>query len=383
MRKVYVDNSATSFPKAPGVSSAVKDFLDNVGCNVNRGGYQSSYNTALEILQTRKMLCELLCFAEPKNVVFTPGITYSLNMILRGFLHEGDHVITTSMEHNGVMRPLHELSKGGVWYDIAGCASDGSLATKEIAALITAKTKAVVMTHASNVCGTVLPIADVYEICRARGVKLIVDAAQTAGVLDIDMACIDALAFTAHKGLLAPQGLGGFIINSDMEQMVEPLITGGTGSLSHEITQPGFMPDKLESGTMNIPAIIGLKASLEYIKSIGTKAIFEKEAELAEDFIAQVSKLSGVRIVGKKNMTGALAVISLDFANMDNSEMAATLDAEFGIMTRCGLHCAPNAHKTLGTYPHGTVRFSFGHLNTAEEVEYIAASVKEVLSRRA
>jgi len=197
------------------------------------------------------------------------------------------------------------------------------------------------------------------------------------------MACIDALAFTAHKGLLAPQGLGGFIINSDMEQMVEPLITGGTGSLSHEITQPGFMPDKLESGTMNIPAIIGLKASLEYIKSIGTKAIFEKEAELAEDFIAQVSKLSGVRIVGKKNMTGALAVISLDFANMDNSEMAATLDAEFGIMTRCGLHCAPNAHKTLGTYPHGTVRFSFGHLNTAEEVEYIAASVKEVLSRRA
>ena len=382
MKKIYVDNSATSFPKAPGVSDAIKDFLDNIGCNVNRGGYKSSYSTALEILGVRMMLCEMLNFSEPKNVVFTPGITHSLNMILKGFLEDGDHVITTSMEHNGVMRPLHELSKIGVSYDVVRCAGDGTLNPKDIAALMTAKTKAVVMIHASNVCGTVLPISDIFEICRPRGIKLIVDSAQTAGILDIDMACIDALAFTCHKGLLATQGLGGFVVNSEMAEMIRPLITGGTGSLSHEITQPDFLPDKFESGTMNIPAIIGLKKSLEYIKTIGAKVILEKEIALAESFVSEVSKIDGACIIGKKDMTDRVAVISLDFANIDNAEMAEILDSEFGIMTRCGLHCAPNAHKTLGTYPHGTVRFSFGHFNTAEEIDYVVSSVREILNRR-
>ena len=382
MKKIYVDNSATSFPKAPGVSDAIKDFLDNIGCNVNRGGYKSSYSTALEILGVRMMLCEMLNFSEPKNVVFTPGITHSLNMILKGFLEDGDHVITTSMEHNGVMRPLHELSKIGVSYDVVRCAGDGTLNPKDIAALMTAKTKAVVMIHASNVCGTVLPISDIFEICRPRGIKLIVDSAQTAGILDIDMACIDALAFTCHKGLLATQGLGGFVVNSEMAEMIRPLITGGTGSLSHEITQPDFLPDKFESGTMNIPAIIGLKKSLEYIKTIGAKVILEKEIALAESFVLEVSKIDNVRIIGKKDMTDRVAVISLDFANIDNAEMSEILDSEFGIMTRCGLHCAPNAHKTLGTYPHGTVRFSFGHFNTAEEIDYVVSSVREILNRR-
>ena len=377
--KVYADNSATSFPKAPGVSDAMKDFLDNVGCNVNRGGYESSYSTALEILNTRKLLCELFNFSEPRNVIFTPSVTYSLNMILKGFLREGDHVITTSMEHNGVMRPLHELSENGVTYDAVTCGSDGALDAGDITGLINAKTKAVVMTHASNVCGTVLPIRDVSEICARRGIKLIIDAAQTAGVLDIDMAHIDALAFTCHKGLLASQGLGGFIIKTELAEKIRPVITGGTGSLSHEITQPDFLPDKFESGTMNIPAIMGLKKSLEYIKSTGVKAIFEKEIALAGKFISRMSKLDGVSIIGKKGLDGRLAVVSLDFKNRDNAEIAAALDSDYGIMTRCGLHCAPLAHKTLRTYPHGTVRFSFGHFNTPDEIDYIAASIEEIL----
>ncbi|MCL2699077.1 MAG: aminotransferase class V-fold PLP-dependent enzyme [Defluviitaleaceae bacterium] len=379
MKKVYADNSATSFPKAPGVSDAIKDFLDNVGCNVNRGGYQSAYNAALEILDTRKLLCELFNFNEPRNVIFTPGVTYSINMILKGFLKEGDHVITTSMEHNGVMRPLHELSKSGVSYDAAVCRDDGSLDANDIGKLINRKTKAVIMTHASNVCGTVLPIHDVYEICAKHGVKLIVDSAQTAGVLDIDMSYIDALAFTCHKGLLASPGLGGFLVKSDFAEMIDPILTGGTGSQSHEITQPDILPDKFESGTMNIPAIIGLKKALEYIKTVSVRTIFEKETALTEKFLCEISKIGGVGIVGKKDLQNRIAVISLDFKNRDNAEISAALDSDYGIMTRCGLHCSPSAHKTLKTFPRGTVRFSLGHFNTPDDVEYIAQAVKEIL----
>jgi len=381
VKKVYADNSSTSFPKAPGVSDTIKDFLDNVGCNVNRGGYESSYNVALEILKTRKQLCELFNFSEPRNVIFTPGITYSLNMILHGFLKDGDHVITTSMEHNGVMRPLHELSKKGVEYDVAPCNSDGSLDVAVVAKLINSKTKAVVMTHASNVCGTILPIYDVSEVCKKHGVKLIVDSAQTAGILDIDMSFIDALAFTCHKGLLATQGLGGFLVKNDLAEMIEPIITGGTGSLSHEIIQPTMLPDKLESGTMNIPAILGLKKALEYIEVVGVKAIYEKEMEYTKKFLCEVSKMNGVRIVGKSDLQDRIAVISLDFIGRDNAEIASVLDVDYGIMTRCGMHCAPTAHKSLQTYPQGTVRFSFGHFNTMEDVDYTIESVKEILGK--
>ena len=380
MKKIYADNSATSFPKAPGVSDAIKDFLDNVGCNVNRGGYQSSYNTALEILKIRKQLCELFNFNQPRNVIFTPGITYSLNMILKGFLKDGDHVVTTSMEHNGVMRALHELSQIGVSYDMAQCNSDGSLTTNAIAKLINNKTKAVVMTHASNVCGTILPVYEISEICKKHGIKLIVDSAQTAGALDIDMSYIDALAFTCHKGLLAAQGLGGFLVKNDFAEMIDPIITGGTGSQSHEIIQPTVLPDKFEPGTMNIPAIMGLKKALEYIRLVGIKTIYKKEMELAEKFLYEACRMNGIRIVGKHGLQDRIAVISIDFINRDNAEIASILDQDYGIMTRCGMHCAPIAHKTLQTYPQGTVRFSFGHFSTPEDIEYTIASIKEILA---
>ena len=395
MRKVYADNSATSFPKAPGVSDAVKDFLDNNGCNVNRGGYSDAYETALEILETRQMLAGLFHAAGPQEVIFTPSVTYSLNMLLRGFLRKGDHVITTSMEHNAVMRPLHALVQEGVAYDAVPCAKDGSLNADDILPFIGQNTKAVVMLHASNVCGTVLPVSDVAEICRKNKLRLIVDAAQTAGLLEINVQGIDALAFTGHKGLLAPQGLGGFVVKEEFAAEVKPIIMGGTGSFSHEIVQPELLPDKFESGTMNIPAIIGLKKALEYLKTTGIKNIREKEMLLSNAFISEMLGVDGVRIVSRpagsdgygrlddRSENNMISVVSLDFPGRDNASVAAALDSDYGIMTRCGLHCAPGAHKTLGTYPYGTVRFSFGHQNTIDEVDYIVRSIREIIKNGA
>jgi len=380
LKKIYADNGATSFPKAPGVSDAMKYFLDHVGCNVNRGGYASSYDVALEIATTRQLLCKLFHFDKPQNVIFTSGLTCSINVILQGFLKAGDHVITSSVEHNAVMRPLHELKKKEVSYSVAQCNIDGTLDVDQITKLIIPQTKAVVLIHASNVCGTVLPIYDVAKICKKHNIKLIVDAAQSAGVLNLDMNDIDALTFTAHKGLLGPQGLGGFVLKDDFVPLISPLITGGTGSKSHELDQPTLMPDKFESGTMNLPAIIGLKTSLEYILSVGIKTIFQHEMQLTERFISEVRKIDGVDIVGKNDLIDRVATVSLNFKNKDNAEVSAILDEEYGIMTRCGLHCAPAAHQTLGTYPSGTVRFSFGYFNTPQEVDEIVRSIKDTLS---
>jgi len=379
MRRIYADNGSTSFPKASGVSCVIKDYLDNVGCNINRGGYTSSYDIAMEVLETRQLLADMFHAASPQEVVFTPSATYSINMLLQGFLKKGDHVITTSMEHNAVMRPLHVLSQNGVAYDTAPCSADGSLNVDAIIPLIRKETKAIVMLHASNVCGTVMPIDEVAEVCHRYNIRLIVDAAQTAGVLDINANAIDALVFAGHKGLMGPGGIGGFIIKKDFAGEISPLIVGGTGSLSHGIKQPNFLPDKFESGTINILGILGLKKAVEYINSVGMASIYEKEMDITATFISQVGGISGANIVGKTGIAGRVAVVSLSFPQNDNASIAAALDEDYGIMTRCGLHCAPAAHKTLGTYPHGTVRFSFGCFNTIDEVGYIVQALKEII----
>jgi cysteine desulfurase family protein len=379
MRKVYADNGSTSFPKAPQVSDIIKGFLDNRAYNISRGGYADSYYVAGEVLETRQMLAKMFYIGNPQEVIFTPSVTYSLNMLLQGFLKKGDHVITTSMEHNSVMRPLYALSSMGITYDTVPCDDTGSFEADNVTSFIKRNTKAVVMTHASNVCGTVMPIKEVSKICQKHNLRFIVDAAQTAGVLDIDASTIDALAFTGHKGLLGPQGIGGFIIKKDFAKEITPIITGGTGSLSHEFVQPDILPDKFESGTMNIPGIVGLKKAVEYINSVGMKEIYEKEIALTSTFISEVQNIDGVNIIGKKDTVDRVAVVSLDFPENDNAIVASLLDEKYGIMTRCGLHCAPIAHKTLGTYPHGTVRFSFGYFNTMDEIGYIVQSLKEFM----
>jgi len=382
MRKIYVDNSSTSFPKAPGVSDVIKEFIDNVGCNINRGGYEDSYNVALEILEARQTISDMFHSGDPQEVVFTPSVTHSLNMLLQGYLKKGDHAITTSMEHNSVMRPLQALSKVGVSYDVINCEVDGSLNVENITPLIKKETKAIIMLHASNVCGTIMPIDKVSKICRKHGLKLIVDAAQTAGALDIDAGRVDALAFAGHKGLLGPQGIGGFIIKKEFANDIKPLIMGGTGSKSNDFEQPEILPDKFESGTMNIPAILGLKRAIEYINSIGIKQIYKKEIELTSIFLTMLQEVKGTRIIGKSSTADRVAVVSIDFPQMDNAEIAATLFEKYRIMTRCGLHCAPAAHKTLNTYPLGTVRFSFGYFNTVEDIDYIIESIKEIVGKK-
>ena len=379
MNKVYIDNGATSFPKAPGVSDAIKYFLDNVGCNVNRGSYTDSYNVEMEILDTRQMIADMFHVKSPQEVIFTPSVTHSLNMLLQGFLKKGDHVITTSMEHNAIMRPLYALGKARITYDTVPCDKSGTLKAEDIIPLINKNTKLVIMLHASNVCGTVMPIDSVSDICKKYKLKLIVDAAQTAGVLDINAQGVDALAFSGHKGFLAAQGIGGFVIKKEFADEIEPIITGGTGSLSNEIEQPQFLPDKFESGTMNIPAIIGLKKAIEYINLTGIKNIYDKEMLLTSSLISKIRSIDGISLVGEEDSVSRVAVVSLDFISKDNAEIAFSLDSNYGIMTRCGLHCAPCAHKTLGTYPRGTVRLSFGHFNTMDEVEYIVQSIKEII----
>ncbi|KMT20877.1 aminotransferase class V-fold PLP-dependent enzyme [Clostridium cylindrosporum] len=381
MKKVYLDNAATTFPKAPGVAEAMSDYILNVGSNVGRGSYESSYSAGQIVYETRELLCEMFNFNDPLNAVFTSNITQSLNMITRGYLKPGDHVIISSMEHNAVVRPLVSLQKIGVEFDKVMCDSEGKLNPSDIEPLIKPNTKMLIMTHASNVCGTILPLEEVGLICKKHNIYFVVDSAQTAGVIPIDFEKfnLSALTFTGHKGLLGPQGIGGFLIDMDFANEVSSIYEGGTGSLSESETQPDYMPDKFESGTLNIPGIYGLNASLKYVNSYGLSAIEEKEKELSSLFINDVLSINSAKIAGIKGTDGRTSTVSINFENYDNSEIAFLLDKEYGIMTRVGLHCAPSAHKTLGTFPSGTVRFSFGHFNTIDEVKYTIDSINNVL----
>lgn len=381
MRRIYLDNGATSFPKAPGVSDAVCNYINNVGGNVGRGTYESAYSAGRIVYETRELLSSLFNFDNPLNVAFTMNITQSLNILLKGLLKSGDHVIVSSMEHNAIMRPIMTLNKNGVEFDRVQCSREGILNPKDLEVLIKPNTKLIVMTHASNVSGTILPIEEVGKICKSHGIYFILDAAQSAGVLEVDFKKfnLNALAFTGHKGLLGPQGIGGFLVDEILSKEIEPFIEGGTGSLSESECQPDYMPDKFESGTLNIPGIYGLNASLKYINNVGINEIYEKEMLLTERFLNKVQNISGFNIAGIKGTAGRTAVVSIDFKNHDNSEIAFILDRDFGIMTRVGLHCAPSAHKTLKTFPEGTVRFSFGHANTIEDVDYAVDSLNKTI----
>lgn len=386
MNNIYFDQAATSFPKGKGVIEAMVSFMSEVGTNVNRGSYVDAYETAGKIYETRELLCRFFDL-EPisqaaKNVIFTANITYALNMILKGYFGKGDHVLVSSMEHNAVMRPLIQLQKEGlITFDRIPCNQEGDLQINAIGPLIRPNTKAIIMTHASNVCGTIMPLGQVGEIAHNRGLKFIVDTAQTAGVVPISMKDmkIDALAFTGHKGLLGPQGIGGFLVKDDIAEQMIPLISGGTGSVSDTEEMPDFLPDKFEAGTLNIPGIMGLYRGLEYLNELGLEVIREKEMLLTQKFIDGVSGNNKIHLVGKRNCVDRTAVISLQTKGMDEAELAFRLDSEYGIMTRVGMHCAPGAHKTLGTFPRGTIRFSFGYENTPQEIDYAIDAIRELL----
>lgn len=371
MRPIYCDNGSTSFPKAPGLGNAIGRHIDYNGYNISRGGYGKAYSLEGEIIQAREAICRLFHCDDTKNVIFTPGATVGLNMILKGLLKKGDHIITTSMEHNAVVRPLAQLEQQGVLWSEAQCDEKGRLNPQEIRRLIRPETKLVLVIHGSNVCGTLIPVSKIGQICKENHIFFCVDASQTAGSERIHMQewNANALIFPGHKALLGPQGIGAMLLSNTLASKMEPLFSGGTGSVSHREEMPESLPDKFQPGTLNIPGIIGLKHAIDFIEKEGLSTMIENKRSITHAFIEEVCNMKGVRLIGLPGQDDRCAVVSLDFVKRDNAEVAFILEKEFGIMTRCGLHCAPHAHKTLGTFPHGTVRFSFGYFNTMMDVK--------------
>ena len=383
MKKIYLDQASTSYPKAPSVARAVYDYLSGSAVNVNRGGYRAAYSVEEQIFETREQLLRLFHFTsgKGKNVIFTPNITTSLNILLKGLLKPGDHVLVSSMEHNAIMRPLVQLAGNG---DRIPCREDGSLLIEKAEALLRPETRLLVCLHASNVCGTMIPVQKLSAFCQKHHLLFILDTAQTAGAVPIDMEALhlDALAFTGHKSLRGPQGIGGFLITNELAAQIEPLISGGTGSVSHTEEVPAFLPDRFEPGTPNIPGILGLHAALSDLEKTSMEESFQHEMKLTQEFIDGIQALDpfekNIRIIGKKNTSDRCAVVSLQTLQPDMSMVAYELDSTYSIMTRVGLHCAPSAHKTFSTYPSGTIRFSFGPKNTSREVETTLDALKKI-----
>ena len=411
MTKIYLDNASTSFPKPACVPEAVTRFMTGVGSNVGRGSYDLAYEAEGMVYETREALCRLFNGPDPKNIIFTKNVTESLNFLIKGILKPGDHVLVSSMEHNAVMRPLRQIAYEEGVEEAAGrsisftripCNDRGQMTapaegavgtsikdspTPLLRPLLKKNTRAVIMTAASNVCGTVLPYDKMGKFCRENGLLFILDTAQAAGVLPLDMRAmgIDALAFTGHKGLLGPQGIGGFLISDELASRTEPLIAGGTGSYSHTEAIPPILPDRFEAGTLNLPGIAGLSAALSYLEKTGIDRIRGHEFSLTARFLEGLKPLEEaglIRLIGLPAdspgipRTGVVSILPL---KKDPAEVAFRLDSEAGIMTRVGLHCAPNAHKTLGTFPTGTVRFSFGWANTEAEVDRALEALKTLL----
>lgn len=366
---INLNQAASSFPKAPGVADAVHRYLAEGAFNVQRGGGQESLAVGDVVFDTRRLLASFFGAKSPKQVCFTAGVTAALNMIVYSWLNPGDHVICSSLEHNAVLRPLAFSKTRGIDYSLVEAAKDGTVTASQFADLIRPDTRAVIVTTASNVCGTILPLSDIAALCRDRSIALIVDSAQTAGVMPLSLEDgIDAVCFTGHKGLLGPQGIGGIVMSPSFGEAIRPFIYGGTGSRSDSLDMPVRLPDKLEAGTLNLPGIVGLKAAIEYILDVGMDYLATSKRDLTSRFLEGVKAIPGVRVIGPADPCRQVAVVSIDVPAMDNALVAAALD-EKGIVTRSGLHCAPLAHQSLGTFPEGTVRFSFGSFNMAEEID--------------
>lgn len=375
---IYFDNAATSWPKPPEVLEAMTRFLRDVGANPGRSGHRTAVEAGRIVYAAREAVCELVNAPDPLRVAFAANVTQALNMAMRGLLRPGDHVITSSMEHNSVMRPLRALECEGVQLTVVRCSPEGFLNPADVEAAIRPNTRMIVLNHASNVAGTLLPVREAGRIARERGLLLLVDAAQTAGAYPIDVQAdgIDLLAFTGHKSLLGPMGTGGLVVGPRVDvSRMEPLIRGGTGSRSEREEQPDFLPDMLESGTPNAVGIAGLDAGIRWVLARGVDAIRAHERTLAQRAIDGLRAIPGVTVYGPLDAARQTATVSFNIAGMEPSEVGLRLDEEHGILCRVGLHCAPAAHRTLGTFPAGTVRFGMGVFSTTEEVDAAVAAV--------
>ncbi len=378
---IYFDNAATSWPKPAVVIEAMSHFLSDVGASPGRSGHRQAIAASRIVYDARETIAELFNAPDPLRIVFTHNVTESLNLALQGLLRPGEHLVTSSMEHNAMMRPLRALEKEGVEITQVECSPDGALDPAGVEAAIQANTVMIALNHASNVVGTILPVAEVGRIARRRGVLMLVDAAQTAGAYPIDLQadCIDLLAFTGHKSLYGPTGTGGLIIGERIDVgRLSPLKQGGTGSRSEREEQPDFLPDKCESGTLNAVGLAGLGASVRWILAQGIIAIRDHEITLTQALINGLLDISGITVYGALDAQQQTATVSFNIAGVQPSEVGERLDQEYGILCRVGLHCAPAAHKTIGTFPTGTVRFGLGLFNTSEEVDAALIAVSRL-----
>lgn len=377
---VYLDNAATSYPKAPGVASAMADYVEKVGATINRSSYASAQEAGLVTLSLRERLCRLFNHPDPTHAVLTPGATAGLNMVIKGLLRPGDHCLVSSMEHNAVMRPLVQLEREGVAFERIPCDAQGRLRLEALPGMIKLNTRLVVMAHGSNVCGTVQDAEAVGKICRERGVPFALDAAQTAGHIEVDFERfgLSALVVPGHKGLLGPQGIGALLLDADFARRLTPLVAGGTGSASDSEELPDWMPDRFESGTPNMPGVYGWEAALGWLENTGIETLENHEKTLSKRFLEGIYGLKNVKLYGATVLEGRTGVFSVGFLNCDNAEAAWRLEREFGILTRCGLHCAPSAHKTLGSFPEGSVRFSTGWANTEADIDAALSAIAAI-----
>ena len=377
---VYLDNAATSYPKAPGVASAMADYVEKVGATINRSSYASAQEAGLVTLSLRERLCRLFNHPDPTHAVLTPGATAGLNMVIKGLLRPGDHCLVSSMEHNAVMRPLVQLERWGVAFERIPCDAQGCLRLEALPGMIKLNTRLVVMAHGSNVCGTVQDAEAVGKICRERGVPFALDAAQTAGHIEVDFERfgLSALVVPGHKGLLGPQGIGALLLDADFARRLTPLVAGGTGSASDSEELPGWMPDRFESGTPNMPGVYGWEAALGWLENTGIETLENHEKTLSKRFLEGIYGLKNVKLYGITVPERRTGVFSVGFLNCDNAEAAWRLEREFGILTRCGLHCAPSAHKTLGSFPEGSVRFSTGWANTEADIDAALSAIAAI-----
>lgn len=375
---IYLDNAATTFPKPRQVYEAVLDCMENYGANPGRAGHKLAMRAGREIYECRENIAKLLNVSNPMSIVFTHNATDSLNLAIKGVVKSGDHIITTSIEHNSVIRPIKALEKNGVENTIVKCDKYGHLDPNDIKKAIKPNTKLIVTTHASNVCGTIVDIESVGNIAKENNVLYLVDASQTLGVYDIDIQKInvDMIAAPGHKCLLGPQGTGMLYIRDGLE--VNILKEGGTGSNSEDLFQPNMMPDRYESGTHNTPGIAGLNAGVKFILETGIDKIRKHEEELCEYMLTKLTEVPNIKIYGPLDSKKRAAVISINIGNIDSGEITFILDDMYEIATRSGIHCSPLAHKTLGTLRQGTVRFSLGYFNTKDDIDKAVEALKEI-----
>ena len=376
---IYLDNAATSFPKPKEVATAVYDFMVNNGTSSGRGSYKKAMQSDYIVYECRKLIGKLFNFDNPKKVVFTSNVTDSLNIAMRGILKENDHVITSSLEHNAVWRCLKTLERDiNIKIDTVECSKDGITNPQDIKKYIKKDTALIVFTQASNVLGTIQPIREIGAIARDHNIPFLVDSAQSAGAMKIDVKedNIDILAFTGHKSLLGPMGTGGLIINTDID--IKPLKAGGTGGDSAYEYQPDYYPNHLETGTSNVSGIAGLREAIKFLNKEGIENIHNKEKELTKYALEKLETVKDIEIYGPKDCEKMLSVISFNIKDKRPEDVGSILDQKYNIMLRAGLHCAPTAHSVIGTKERGTLRIGLGYFNEKEDIDKLVEALNNL-----